>query len=144
MTPVTLSLSKGRRQSGHQILRTLAATLAFITVAAQALASTTGTIEGRVVAPDGAPLAAAKIELRSEDAGVERTTSDAHGYFHFLSLYPTKYWLLISHSGYFMYWTHDFEIHADQITICNARMARSFTGLYTLPRHGNNVVTCSY
>jgi hypothetical protein len=73
-----------------------------------------------------------------------RTTTNPGGYFHFLSLYPDTYMLVIRHRGYMGYLTTWFEVQADRVTSCNARLDVQFLGEYRVPYHGNKVVTCSY
>ncbi|HWT06923.1 MAG TPA: carboxypeptidase-like regulatory domain-containing protein [Xanthomonadales bacterium] len=113
------------------------------TCAAAAQAGTTGTIEGRATTQAGRPIPNAAVELFSL-AQTLRTTTDGGGYFHFLSLYPDSYLLAVRHNGYFGYLTGWFEVHADQVTSCNARLEVQFLGEFLVPRHGNKVVTCSY
>jgi hypothetical protein len=123
--------------------RLAAACFAFALTCAAAQAGTTGTIEGRATTRDARPIANATVELFSVGQTL-RTTTDGGGYFHFLSLYPDRYVLNVRQRGYFGYLTAWFEVHADQITTCNARMDVLFLGEFLIPRNGNKVVTCSY
>ena len=111
------------------------------TCAAVAQAGTTGTIEGRATTQAGQPIPNATVDVRST-AQTVRTTTDGGGYFHFLSLYPEWYVLTVNRKGYFVYVTR-FEVHADQVTSCNARLEVQFFGERLPSRHGNKVVTCS-
>ncbi|HTD37203.1 MAG TPA: carboxypeptidase-like regulatory domain-containing protein [Candidatus Limnocylindrales bacterium] len=108
-----------------------------------ALAGTTGTIEGRVTDVDGRPLPEAVITLYSERVHSD-THSDRRGYFHFLSLYPDLYHLFVHRGGNAWYSARPFEVHADQVTICNVRLHRAITGIYATRPQGNRVIACSY
>lgn len=125
--------------------RRLAATFFAVVFAcaAAATAGTTGTIEGRATARDGRPIPNATVDLFSVAQSL-RTTTDGGGYFHFLSLYPDSYLLSVRHNGYFFYLTGWFDVHADQITSCNARLDAQLVGEFLAPRHGNKIVPCSY
>jgi hypothetical protein len=123
--------------------RLAAACFAFAFTCTAAQAGTTGTIEGRATTQDARPIANATVELRSVAETLE-TTTDGGGYFHFLSLYPDRYMLKVRKRGYFGYLTAWFEVHADHITSCSARMDVLLQGEFAVWYHGNKVVTCSY
>ena len=121
-----------------------AVVLAFACASASAQAGTTGTIQGRVLgSPDGEPLARAKVLLISEDGATFETISDKGGYYHFLSLYPDRYWEVVTRSGRATMVTQPFDVHADQVTECNVRLLPQLTGIFKTQRAGNRVVPCS-
>ena len=123
--------------------RLSAALLIAAACTATALAGTTGTIEGRVTDTQGKPLAAAVVSLVSERVRLQAHT-DARGHYHFLSVYPDEYTIVVDRSGHRTFLSQAFEVHADQTTTCNVRLGRALTGLYLTPRSGNRVVTCMY
>lgn len=124
--------------------RPLAAALLFAAACtARALAGTTGTIEGRVTDTQGKPLAAAVVSLVSQRVRLQAHT-DAVGHYHFLSLYPDEYTIVVNRSGHRTFLSRPFEVHADQTTTCNVRLGPALTGLYLTPRSGNRVVPCMY
>jgi hypothetical protein len=106
-------------------------------------AGTTGAIEGRVTDTEGHPLPNATISLISERVGLQ-THSDAGGHYHFLSLYPDEYTLTVRRGGNFTFLSRPFEVHADQVTVCNVRLSPALTGLYITRRTGNRVVPCMF
>jgi hypothetical protein len=123
--------------------RLVAACFAFaFTCAAAAQAGTTGTIEGRVFDREGNGLRDATISLVSPSFTAQ-TRSNATGHYHFLSLYPDRYFIVFNRSGHEVM-TASLEIHADQVSVCNARLAPVVTGLRIARTNRNRVVPCSF
>jgi len=120
-----------------------AITLAFAcsTLAANA-GATTGTIEGRVFDDYGRGLQNAVISLYSPSFTAQ-ARSNAKGFYHFLSVYPEHYYIAITRGGN-QTLTSEIDVHADQVTICNAHLYTAITGLYSTRARDNRVVPCSF
>jgi len=113
-----------------------------ITCAAVAQAGTTGTIEGRVFDREGNGLRDATISLQSPSFTAQ-TRSNATGHYHFLSLYPDRYFIVFRRSGHEVM-TASVEIHADQVSVCNARLEPVLVGIRIARTNHNRVVPCSF
>ena len=115
--------------------------LALACAGAGAQAGTTGTIEGRVFDDHrrGLPNAIISIHAPSFTA---QTRSDAKGFYHFLSLSPERYYIVFRRGGNGTL-TSEIDVHADQITVCNARLYPTLTGLYSTRARDNRIVPCS-
>jgi protocatechuate 3,4-dioxygenase beta subunit len=124
------------------IARAFAMAAALTCLSSAALAGTTGTIQGRVFDRQGNALPNAVISLHSERRSAQ-TRSDGHGFYHFLSLYPERYYIVFTRGGN-MTLTSEISVHADQVTVCNARLNVALTGLYSTRARDNNVVPCSF
>lgn len=125
--------------------RRLAVSAALLLAAstATALAGTTGQVEGRITDRQGRPLPNASITLVSNDVRL-LTKSDAHGHYHFLSLYPDEYQVAVTRGGSSSFFSMRFEVQADQTTTCNVRLDPAITGLIANRPQGTRVVPCMY
>jgi hypothetical protein len=93
---------KPRRQAGP-VVRRILVLLACASLATQfaALAQTTGTIEGTVTDPDGAPLPGVSVELASPSLqGTRTATTSGNGRYRFPSLPPGSYRVTASLPGF--------------------------------------------
>jgi hypothetical protein len=87
-----------RNAFGRLLLATLLA-LVFFSQGTAALAGVTGNITGVVRAPNGAPIAGAKVRAVAPTMSRAATT-DASGHFVILALSPDTYTIYLSRSGY--------------------------------------------
>jgi protocatechuate 3,4-dioxygenase beta subunit len=119
----------------------LTLTIACSTLAASA-GATTGTIEGRVFDDHRRGLQDAVISIHAPSFTAQ-TRSDAKGHYHFLSLYPERYYIVFRRGGN-QSLTSEIDVHADQITVCNAHLYVALKGLYSTRARDNRVVPCSF
>jgi len=115
--------------------------IACSTLAASA-GATTGTIEGRVFDDQRRGLPGAVISIHSPSFTAQ-TRSDAKGFYHFLSLYPDRYYIVFNRGGN-QSLTSEIDIHADQITVCNAHLYRALKGIFSTRARDNRIVPCSF
>ena len=127
------------------MFRRLAVSAALLLAActATAFAGTTGQVEGRITDRQGRPLPNASITLVSPGVRL-MTKSDAHGHYHFLSVYPDEYLVAVRRGGNSSFVSMRFEVQADQTTTCNVRLDPALTGLIANRPQGTRVVPCMF
>ncbi|MBV8372258.1 MAG: TonB-dependent receptor, partial [Candidatus Eremiobacteraeota bacterium] len=96
-----------------------------------AVAGTTGTITGTVVANSGAAIADAKVIATSPSQSAAATT-DASGRFAFLSLAPDTYTIVVSKQGFETSTTAGISVFADQALNLHFRLAPSLKTIATV------------
>ncbi len=90
-----------------------------------ALAGTTGTMRGRVVeASTGAPIADATVTASSPSQTVTATT-DASGYFAFISLLPDEYTVSATKAGYLAQSQPGVAVFADQAAAVTLKLSHA-------------------
>src|SRR6476660_2599063 len=77
--------------------------------------STTGTLRGQVLDPQGATVASAKVRVTNQDTGVvSNTVSSYAGTWNFPSLIPGKYSVSIDAQGFRGFLRKDVAVLADR------------------------------
>ncbi len=118
----------GRRAS-FVILAALAAVAFFLRI--PAVAGTTGTITGTVLANDGTPIAGAKVLANSPSQSTAATT-DASGRFSILSLAPDTYTIVVSKQGFETSTTTGISVFADQSQSLHMRLGPALKTIATV------------
>ena len=105
-------------------LRRALCLLSFIAWASPALAQSSASLRGTVTDPQGAALAAAKVLLRNQATGEERTTqSDARGEFQIASLPVGLYRLEVRADGFQGTVLKDMRLEVAQTMVQNVKLA---------------------
>src|SRR5437868_12163746 len=78
-------------------------------------ASASANLKGRVVAPDGAVIAGAKVRLTNSVNGrIAETTTDANGLFTLFNV-PHNQYVLTVESKDFQIYTENLDVHSDSV-----------------------------
>ena len=86
---------------GRDARRTFLSPLSILIFSALVVAQSTPALSGTVKDPNGAPVANAKVSLKSEATGQSlETQADAQGVYHFSNLQPGQYEISVSADGF--------------------------------------------
>src|SRR5215467_11272584 len=100
----------------------LACVLVLLTIVATGQ-STSGTLRGQVLDPQGAAIATAKIRITNQDTGVvSNTASSSAGTWNVPSLIPGKYSVSIEAPGFRAFVRKDVVVFADRDNTANAQL----------------------
>src|SRR5258708_3610853 len=106
------------------LLREASCLLALLVLASPVLAQSTASMRGTVTDPQGAALAGAKVLVRSQATGEERTAqSDPRGEFQLASLPVGVYRLEVRADGFQVKVVTDIRLEVAQTVVQNVRLA---------------------